>query len=138
MLHFYWCKIQKVTISLIIFNAKNSYLKKSAMRGNENWFLWHQNPFNYVICDLKLVSDIKGQPWIISGPSEGSGYIWKAHMRPKFGSQLDILPIYWIRCTRNIFLLCNVIGVFVKNFTCFLWLSVNPIIMVSEIVTSNS
>ena len=138
MLHFYWCKIQNVAISLIILNAKNSDLKKSAMRGNENWFVWHQNPFNYVICDLKLVSDIKGQPWMISRPSEGSGYIWKANMRPKFGSQLDILPIYWIRCTRNIFLLCNVIGVFVKNFTCFLWLSVNPIIMVSEIVTSNS
>ena len=92
MLHFYWCKIQNVTISLIIFNAKNSYLKKSAMRGNENWFLWHQNPFNYVICDLKLVSDIKGQPWMISRPSERSCYVWKYHIRPKFWSQLDILP----------------------------------------------
>ena len=92
IMHFYSHKIQNVTISLIIFYAENSYLKKSAIRRNENWFVWHQNTFTYVIWDLKWASDTKGQPWMISRPSEGSGYIWKTHMRPKFGSQLGFSP----------------------------------------------
>ena len=119
MLHFYWCKIQNVTISLIIFNAKNSDLKKSAMRGNENWFVWHQNPFNYVICDLKLVSDIKGQPWMISRPSERSCYVWKYHIRPKFWSQLDILPNILDILYQKQILLYNVISLCIKKLYLF-------------------
>ena len=38
---------QNVTIILMIFDAKNSFLKKSATGGNNNWFVWHKNPFSF-------------------------------------------------------------------------------------------
>ena len=46
-------KVQKSTKShncLMIFNIKNNVLKK----GNDNLFVWHQNPLSNVIFDIKM------------------------------------------------------------------------------------
>ena len=67
-------------------------LKKSAIGGNNNGFIWHQNPFSYVIWDLTMEVWHKGLSLNNIQALRRSGYIWKAYMRPKFGSQLGISP----------------------------------------------
>ena len=90
-------------------NLKN-LLKKSAIGRNNNGFIWHQNPFSYVICNLTMEVWHKGLSLNYIQALRRSGYIWKAYMRPKLGPNwafhLTIFNIIWWDNGTKVWLSC--------------------------------